>query len=75
MDACSDSKESAYDTGDLGSVPWLGRSPGGGHGNALQCSCLENSMDRGTWLGYSSCGYEELDTTERLTLSYALDKD
>ena len=47
--AGSDSKESAYDTGDLGSAPWLGRSPGGGHGNPLQCFCLENPMDRGAW--------------------------
>ena len=45
MDACSDGKESACNTGDLGSIPGLGRSPGGGHGNALQCSCLENSKD------------------------------
>ena len=29
--------------------PWVGRSPGGGHGNPLQCSCLENPMDRGAW--------------------------
>ena len=35
--------------GDLGSVPGLGRSPGGGHGNTLQYSCLENPMDRGAW--------------------------
>ena len=34
---------------DEGSVPGLGRSPGGGHGNPLQCSCLENPMDRGAW--------------------------
>ena len=34
---------------DAGSVPGLGRSPGGGHGNPLQFSCLENSMDRGAW--------------------------
>ena len=34
---------------DKGSVPGLGRSPGGGHGNPLQCSCLENRMDRGAW--------------------------
>ena len=33
----------------LGSVPGLGRSPGEGHGNQLQYSCLENSMDRGAW--------------------------
>ena len=35
--------------GDLGSIPGLGRSPGGGHGNPLQHSCLENPMDRGAW--------------------------
>ena len=38
----SDSKKSACNSGDLGSVPGLGRSPGGGHGNPLQYSCLEN---------------------------------
>ena len=42
-------KESAYNAGDLGSVPGLGRSPGEGNGNPLQCSCLENPMDRGAW--------------------------
>ena len=35
--------------GDKGSIPGLGRSPGGGNGNPLQYSCLENSMDRGAW--------------------------
>ena len=40
---------SAGDTGDAGSVPGLGRSPGEGNGNPLQHSCLENPMDRGTW--------------------------
>ena len=44
-----DSKESACHAGDLGLIPGLGRSPGGGHGNPLQYSCLENSMDRGAW--------------------------
>ena len=39
----------ACDAGDLGSIPGLGRSPGGGHGNPLQYSCLENPMDRGAW--------------------------
>ena len=34
---------------DVGSIPGLRRSPGGGHGNPLQYSCLENSMDRGDW--------------------------
>ena len=39
----------AGDARDAGSVSGSGRSPGGGHGNSLQYSCLENSMDRGTW--------------------------
>ena len=43
----ADDKESAYKAGDVGSIPRSGRSPGGGHGNPLQCSCLENPMDRG----------------------------
>ena len=43
----SDSKESSCNAGELGSIPGLGRSPGGGHGNTFQYSCLENSMDRG----------------------------
>ena len=41
----SDGKESAYKAGDPGSIPGLGRSPGGGNGNPLQCSVLENPMD------------------------------
>ena len=45
----SDSKESSCNAGDLGSIPGLGISPGGGHGNPLQYSCLENPMDRGGW--------------------------
>ena len=45
----SDGKESTCNAGDLGSIPGLGRSPGGGHGNPLQYSCLENPMDRGDW--------------------------
>ena len=39
----------AGDIREAGSVPGLGRSPGGGHSNPLQYSCLENPMDRGTW--------------------------
>ena len=35
--------------GDVGLIPGLGRFPGGGHGNPLQYSCLENPMDRGAW--------------------------
>ena len=45
----SDSKESAFNAGELGSVPGLGRSPGEGNGNPLQDACLENPMDRGAW--------------------------
>ena len=41
--------DKAEDLRDTGSVPGLGRSPGGAHGNPLQCSCLENPMDRGAW--------------------------
>ena len=47
----SDGKESACNTGDLVSIPGWGRSPGGGHGNPLQYSCLENPMDRKAWWG------------------------
>ena len=39
----------AGNTGDAGLIPGSGRSPGGGHGNPLQYSCLENPMDRGAW--------------------------
>ena len=39
----------AGDIRDSGLIPGLGRSPGGGHGNPLQCSCPENPMDRGAW--------------------------
>ena len=45
-------KNSPADAGDLrdtGSIPGLGTSPGGGHGNLLQYSCLENPVDRGAW--------------------------
>ena len=45
-------KNPSVNTGDIrdsGSIPGLGRSPGGGHGNPLQYSCLENPMDRGAW--------------------------
>ena len=39
----------AGDVKDAGSIPVLGRSPGGGHGNPLQYSCLKNPMERGAW--------------------------
>ena len=45
----SDGKESAFNVGDLGLMPGLGRSPAERHGNPLQYFCLENPMDRGAW--------------------------
>ena len=45
----SDGKESTLNAGGLGSIPGSGRSLGGGYGNMLQYSCLENSMYRGAW--------------------------
>ena len=44
----------AGDTRDVSSIPASGRSPGGGNGNPLQYSCLEDSMDRGAWRALSS---------------------
>ena len=44
-----ESDASAGDTGDAGSIPGSGRSPGGGNGNPLQYSCMQNPMDREAW--------------------------
>ena len=63
----SDGKESACNEGDLGSIPGLGRSPGGGHGNPLQYSCLENPHGQRSLVGYSPWSCKELDTTEGLS--------
>ena len=60
----SDGKASAYNAGNLGSIPGLGRSPGEGNDNPLQYSCLENPMGGGDCVGYSPWGHKELDTTE-----------
>ena len=49
---------------DAGLIPGLGRSPGGGHGNPLQYSCLENPMDRGSLAGYSPWGHKKSDMSE-----------
>ena len=65
----SDSKESACDAGDLGSIPGLGRSPGGGHSNPLQYSCLENPHGQRSLAGFSSLGHKESHMAEQLTLS------
>ena len=53
------SKESIRNAGDLGSIPRLGRSPGGGNGNPLQYSCLENPHGERSLMGYSSWGHKE----------------
>ena len=65
----SDSKESAYNVGDLGLIPELGRSPGRGHGSLLQCCCLENPHGQRSMVGYSPWGHTELDMLEQLSIA------
>ena len=59
-------KESASDAGDPQFSPGFGRSPGGGHGNLLHNSCLENPMDKRILAGHSPWGCNESDTTESM---------
>ena len=54
----------AGDARDLGSIPGLGRSPGGGHSNPLQYCCLKNPMDRGVWGATVHGLAEDSDMTE-----------
>ena len=63
----SDSKESACDAGDAGSIPGSERSPVEGNGYPLQYSCLENPHGQRSLVGYSPWGHKELDRTELLT--------
>ena len=65
-----DYKEYACNVGDLGLIPGLGRSPGGGHGNPLQYSCLENPHGQRSLVGFSPWGHKESDMTERRSLHY-----
>ena len=65
----SNGKESACNAGDLGSIPRLGRSPGGGYGNPLQYSGLENPHGKRSLVGYSPWGHKESRTTEAIQLS------
>ena len=67
----SDSRESACNAGDVGSILGPGRSPGEGNGYPLQYSCLENSIDGGAWQA-TVHGVTKLDMTERLTLSLSI---
>ena len=58
----------AGDVRDSGSIPGLGGSPGGGHGNPLQYSCLEKLHGQRSLVGYSPQGRKESDTTEQLSI-------
>ena len=61
----------AGDTRDMGSIPGSGRFSGIGNGNPIQYSCLENSMDRGTWWATVQCGAKSLKSCP--TLCYPMD--
>ena len=66
----SDSKASAYNTGDPGSIPGLGKSPGEENGNPLQYSCLQKSHGWRNLVGYSPWGRKESEMAERLHYHY-----
>ena len=63
----SEGNESACNGGDLGSIPELGRSPGGRHGNPLQYSCLKNPHGQRSLMGYNLWGHKDPDMTEQLS--------
>ena len=67
----SDGKETACIVGDLGLIPGLGRSPGGGHGNPLQYSCLKNPHGQRTMDGYSPRGHRGPGLTEQLSAAHS----
>ena len=66
------SKESAYSAGDSGSIPGLGRSPGGGHGNPLQYSCLENPLETEKPGKLQSIGSQTIDPTDAISAQHTL---
>ena len=68
-------KEFTCNSRDLGSIPGLGRSPGGGHGNPLQYSCLENPRGQRSLAAYSPWGHKKSDMTEQQsTAQHRFDK-
>ena len=66
----SDDKESTHNARDMGLIPGLRRSPGGGHGKPLQYSCLENPHEQRRLVGYSPWGCKESHTTEQLSAQH-----
>ena len=66
----SDGKESACNAGDLAPITGLGKSPGGGHGNPLWYSCLENPRGQRSLTGYSPWRLKESNKTERLSTAH-----
>ena len=62
---------SAGDTRDVDSIPGSGRSPGGGHGNSLQCSCLENPHGQRSLAGCVPWGCKESDMIEQLSTAHS----
>ena len=66
----SDGKESACIVGDLGLIPGLGKSPGGGH--PFQYSCSENPHGQRSLMGHSPWGHKESNMTERLSTAHVV---
>ena len=60
-------KESTFNEGDVASIPGLRRSPGGGHGNSFQYSCLENPHGQWSLAGYSAWCHKESEMSEWLS--------
>ena len=69
----SDGKASAYNAGDLASIPGLGRSPGEGNGNPLQYSCPENPMGGGAWQATVHGVAKSLTQLSYFTFTFKLD--
>ena len=70
----SDGKESTCNAGDLSSIPGSGKSPGGGNGNPLQYSYLDNPMDRGAWWATVHGVTKSRTRLSNLHLSFGMDE-